>query len=255
VATRQRPQELVVRRTGGSAKATCAHVGSRCVGRGVRRNPTASWTHEAGCSPRRHLWRTAAGSVFTRVKKGGGFYGRLEAVEAFLARQGCGGRRMGRLHGQGTTRCGRRRATASEPMEERRCTGQRLRGERVAPAYCPRPRHLPGAQWPVQPLVGFCSGERLGVFAVVLCCSCFEFGSVWRSVGLFGDLGAFRLRPVWPVCCTGLTCVKPLSGSCQLWSAGTVLTDGAHRSDRCWSVDSRFGVPLRSRVGRLCVGS
>jgi hypothetical protein len=49
--------------------------------------------------------------------------------------------------------------------------------------------------------------------------------------------------------------VKPLSGSCQLSPAGTGLTDGAHRSDRCWSVDSRFGVPLRSQVGRLCVGS
>jgi hypothetical protein len=47
----------------------------------------------------------------------------------------------------------------------------------------------------VQPLVGFCSGERLGEFAVVLCWGCFEFGSVWRLVGLFGDLGAFRLRP------------------------------------------------------------
>jgi hypothetical protein len=89
------------------------------------------------------------------------------------------------------------------------------------------------------------------------CCpvrGCFEFGSVWRSVGLFGDLGAFRLGPVWPVCCTGVTGVKPLSGSCQLSTAGTGLTGGAHRSDRCWSVDSRFGVPLRSRVGRLCVG-
>jgi hypothetical protein len=41
----------------------------------------------------------------------------------------------------------------------------------------------------VQPLLGFCSGERLGVFAVVLCCSCSEFGSVWSSVGLFGVLG------------------------------------------------------------------
>jgi hypothetical protein len=41
--------------------------------------------------------------------------------------------------------------------------------------------------------VGFCSGERLGVFPVVLCWGCFEFGSVWRSVGLFGALGAFRL--------------------------------------------------------------
>jgi hypothetical protein len=45
----------------------------------------------------------------------------------------------------------------------------------------------------VQPLVGFCSGERLGEFVVVLCWGCFEFGSVWRSVGLFGDLGAFWL--------------------------------------------------------------
>jgi hypothetical protein len=41
----------------------------------------------------------------------------------------------------------------------------------------------------VQPLVGFCLGERLGVFAVVLCWGCFEFGSVWRSEGLFGVLG------------------------------------------------------------------
>jgi hypothetical protein len=38
-------------------------------------------------------------------------------------------------------------------------------------------------------LGGFCSGERLGEFAVVLCWGCFEFGSVWRSVDLFGALG------------------------------------------------------------------
>jgi hypothetical protein len=37
--------------------------------------------------------------------------------------------------------------------------------------------------------VVFCPGERLVVFAVVLCWSCFEFGSVRRSVGLFGVLG------------------------------------------------------------------
>jgi hypothetical protein len=49
--------------------------------------------------------------------------------------------------------------------------------------------------------------------------------------------------------------VEPLSGSHQVSSAGTGLTGGAHRSDQCWSVDSRFGVPLRSRVERLCVGS
>jgi hypothetical protein len=35
-----------------------------------------------------------------------------------------------------------------------------------------------------RPQLGFCSGERLGVFAVVLCCCCCEFGSVYG-------------RPVW----------------------------------------------------------
>jgi hypothetical protein len=57
------------------------------------------------------------------------------------------------------------------------------------------------------------------------------------------------------VCFTGLTGVEPLSEICSVSPAGTGLTGGAHRSDRCWSVDSRFGVPLRSRVRRLCVGS
>jgi hypothetical protein len=38
------------------------------------------------------------------------------------------------------------------------------------------------------PLLGFCSGERLGVFAVVPCGCCFEFGLVWSLVGLFGVL-------------------------------------------------------------------
>jgi hypothetical protein len=57
------------------------------------------------------------------------------------------------------------------------------------------------------------------------------------------------------VCCTGLTGVKPLSGSCQLSPAGTGLTDGAHRTDRCRSVYSRFGVPLRSQVERLSIRS
>jgi hypothetical protein len=55
------------------------------------------------------------------------------------------------------------------------------------------------------------------------------------------------------VCLTGLTGVEPLSESCSVSPAGTGLTGGAHRSDRCGSVDSRFGVPLRSRVGRVCL--
>jgi hypothetical protein len=38
-------------------------------------------------------------------------------------------------------------------------------------------------------LVAFASGERLGVFVVVPCCCCFEFGSVWSLIGLFGVLG------------------------------------------------------------------
>jgi hypothetical protein len=42
------------------------------------------------------------------------------------------------------------------------------------------------------------------------------------------------------VCLTGLTGVKPFCGSLQLSPAGTGLTGGAHRSDRCWSVDSRL---------------
>jgi hypothetical protein len=55
------------------------------------------------------------------------------------------------------------------------------------------------------------------------------------------------------VCLTGLTGVEPLSESFSVSPAGTGLIGGAHRSDRCESVDSRFGVLLRARVGRLCV--
>jgi hypothetical protein len=55
------------------------------------------------------------------------------------------------------------------------------------------------------------------------------------------------------VCLTSLTGVEPLCESCSVSPAGTGLTGGAHRSDRCGSEDSRFGVPLRSRVGRVRV--
>jgi hypothetical protein len=47
--------------------------------------------------------------------------------------------------------------------------------------------------------------------------------------------------------------VEPLSESCSVPPAGTGLTGGAHWSDQCRPVGSSFGVPLRSRVGRLCV--
>jgi hypothetical protein len=105
----------------------------------------------------------------------------------------------------------------------------------------------------VQPLLGFCSGERLGVFAVVLCCSCFEFGSVWSSVRLFGvlelsgwersylcvasvwpvwslsmEVGKFHQQgPVWPVVLTSLIGVgqwfRGLVFRCVLGSEGCVL--------------------------------
>jgi hypothetical protein len=39
--------------------------------------------------------------------------------------------------------------------------------------------------------VDFALGERIREFSVVLCCSYFEFGSVWSSVGLFGGFLGF----------------------------------------------------------------
>jgi hypothetical protein len=51
--------------------------------------------------------------------------------------------------------------------------------------------------WPVQTPVGFSSSERLGEFAVVPCCCCFDFGSVWSSVGMFGVLGLSSWVVLW----------------------------------------------------------
>jgi hypothetical protein len=45
-------------------------------------------------------------------------------------------------------------------------------------------------------LVGFALGERPCEFVVVPCCYCYEFGSVWSSVGLFGGFGISWLEPV-----------------------------------------------------------
>jgi hypothetical protein len=50
------------------------------------------------------------------------------------------------------------------------------------------------------------------------------------------------------MCCTGLIGVEPFRGSRQVSPAVTGPTAAAHRSDRCLSVDSSFGVPLHSRV-------
>jgi hypothetical protein len=116
--------------------------------------------------------------------------------------------------------------------------------------------------WPV-PLIGLTGASPIGFLlgwtsGCVRCCPVSQLFRVWVGLKLGWPVwcfGAFRLTPVWPVCCIGLTGVDPLCGSRQVSPARTGLTGGAHQSNRCWSVDSRFGVPLRSRVGRLCVGS
>jgi hypothetical protein len=87
-AARRRPLELVLRRAGGSPKATSAHVGSRCVGRGVRRIQTASKAHRARSSSTTAMATAAGLDVHTRGGRRGGLYSRREAVAAFLARQG-----------------------------------------------------------------------------------------------------------------------------------------------------------------------
>jgi hypothetical protein len=71
--------------------------------------------------------------------------------------------------------------------------------------------------------VGFASGERLGEFVVVPCCCCFEFGSIWSSVGLFGGFGVSWLEPVILLSYT-LTGVGAFYGSSQVLPAGTSLT-------------------------------
>jgi hypothetical protein len=50
------------------------------------------------------------------------------------------------------------------------------------------------------------------------------------------------------VCFTGLTGVELFCGSRQVSPAGTGLTGGAHRPNRCRSVRLEFCVPLCSRV-------
>jgi hypothetical protein len=88
----------------------------------------------------------------------------------------------------------------------------------------------------------------------VFVCSLLSCGAAVSSLGQFG--GRLTCLVPWGLSgWIGLTGVEPFSESCSVSPAGTGLTGGAHRSDRCGFVDSRFGVPLRSRVGRLCVGS
>jgi hypothetical protein len=79
--------------------------------------------------------------------------------------------------------------------------------------------------WPVQPLLGFCSGEHLGVFVAVPCCCCVRVWVVLELDRPVWCFGAFWLGPVWPVCYTGLTGVRAV-----LWnSPGFTSRD---RSDR-----------------------
>jgi hypothetical protein len=99
-----------------------------------------------------------------------------------------------------------------------------------------------------RPQLGFCLCERLGEFAVVPCCCCFEFGSFWSSVGLFGRFGVSWLEPVRPVSYTGLTGVGAVLWKFPGFTSRTGLTGGAHRPDRCKSVRLEVCVPLCSRV-------
>jgi hypothetical protein len=99
-----------------------------------------------------------------------------------------------------------------------------------------------------RPLLGFRSGERLGEFAVVLCCYYSEFGSIWSSVGLFGRFGVSWLEPVRPVSFTGLTGVGVVMWKFPGFTSRIGLTGCAHRPDRCNSVRLEVCVPLRSRV-------
>jgi hypothetical protein len=103
--------------------------------------------------------------------------------------------------------------------------------------------------------VGFASGEHLAEFVVVPCSGCSEFGSVWSSVGLFGGVGVSWLEPVWLVSYTSLTSVGAFCGSSQVLPAGTGLTGGAHRPDRCRSVALELLVPLRLEFVKVVVGS
>jgi hypothetical protein len=103
--------------------------------------------------------------------------------------------------------------------------------------------------------VGFASSEHLGEFIVVSCCCCFVFGSVWSSVGLFGAFGISWLGPILPVSYTGLTGVGAFCGSSQVLPAGTDLTGGAHRLDRCRSVVLKLLFRCVLKSVKVVVGS
>jgi hypothetical protein len=106
------------------------------------------------------------------------------------------------------------------------------------------------------PLTGLTGADPCWVllgwtFRWVRCCLVLLLFWVWVSLELGRPvwcLGAFWLRPVWPVCCIGLTGVELFCGSRQVSPAGIVLIGGAHRPGRCRSVRLEFCVPLRSRV-------
>jgi hypothetical protein len=75
----------LLRRAGGSAKATQARVGLGVWEEGLGTTRRRRKHVERGAR-RWLLWRPRRGSVFTSEQKGGGFYSRLEEVGAFLVR-------------------------------------------------------------------------------------------------------------------------------------------------------------------------
>jgi hypothetical protein len=87
--------------------------------------------------------------------------------------------------------------------------------------------------WPVL-LTGLTGATLVGFLlrwtpGCVCCCPVLQLFRVWVSLDLGRPIwcfGAFWLRPVWPVCYTGLTDVEPFCGSRQVSPVGTGLTGG-----------------------------
>jgi hypothetical protein len=124
-AAQRRPRELVLRRAGGSAKETCARVGSRCVGKSSRRAQMATGTSGARCSSAAAMVALAGLGVSRENGQRGGFYSRAQVVRR------CAMDRLTPRHGmgRGMAQTESRRTAAPWPMAS---SGRRARpvGER-----------------------------------------------------------------------------------------------------------------------------